>query len=108
MRGVHLRFFVHEGERHGRELLFEWLLNQARRAGISGGSAFRAVAGYGRHGVLHEEKFFELAGNQPVQVVFLTSREQAERLLSHVADEGLRLVYSISETGIGVTGADGG
>jgi len=107
MTGVHLRFFVHEGERHGRELLFEWLLNEARRAGVSGGSAFRAVAGYGRHGVLHEEKFFELAGNLPVQVVFLTSREQAERLLAHVAEEGLKLVYSISETEIGVTGTDG-
>ena len=107
MTGVHLRFFVHEGERHGRELLFEWLLNEARRAGVSGGSAFRAVAGYGRHGVLHEEKFFELAGNLPVQVVFLTSRDQAERLLAHVAEEGLKLVYSISETEIGVTGADG-
>jgi len=107
MNGVHLRFFVHEGERHGRELLFEWLLNEAKRAGISGGSAFRAVAGYGRHGVIHEEKFFELAGNQPVQVVFLTSRVQAEQLLAQVAAEGLELVYSISETRVGVTGKDG-
>ena len=106
MMGVTLRFFVHEGERHGRELLFEWLLNEAKRAGISGGSAFRAVAGYGRHGVLHEEKFFELAGNLPVQVVFLARRDQAERLLRQVAAEGLKLVYSLSETEISVTGAD--
>lgn len=107
MIGVHLRFFVHEGERHGHELLFEWLLNAAKHAGISGGSAFRANAGYGRHGILHEEKFFELAGNLPVQVVFLARRDQAERLLAQVAAEGLKLVYSISETEIGVTGTDG-
>jgi len=31
--------------------------------GISGGSAFRAVAGFGRHGKLHEETFFELPVN---------------------------------------------
>lgn len=106
MKGVHLRFFVHEGERHGRELLFEWLLNAAKHAGMTGGSVFRAVAGYGRHGVLHEEKFFELAGNLPDQVVFLTSRELAERLVAQVAAERLKLVYSISETEIGVTGSE--
>jgi PII-like signaling protein len=104
MRGLMLRFFVHEGERHGGELLFEWLLGEAKRLGISGGSAFRAVAGYGRHGVLHEQTFFELAGNLPVQVVFLTSRELATRLVERVAVEQLALVYSISEAEFGVTG----
>ncbi len=103
MRGLMLRFFVHEGERHGGELLFEWLLGEAKRLGISGGSAFRAVAGYGRHGVLHEQTFFELAGNLPVQVVFLTTRELCDRLLARAAEEKLNLVYSVSEAEIGVT-----
>ena len=108
MSGVCLRFYVHEGERHGSELLFEWLLHEAKRSGIPGGSAFRAAAGYGRHGVLHEQKFFELAGNLPVEVEFLTSRENADRLLARVAAETLTLVYSITETEIGVTGAKPG
>ncbi|MFT3790053.1 MAG: DUF190 domain-containing protein [Rudaea sp.] len=43
-------------------LLYEWLLERARKLGIHGGSAFRAIAGYGRHGRLHEQQFFELAG----------------------------------------------
>jgi PII-like signaling protein len=104
MRGILLRFFVHEGERHGGELLFDWLLAEAKRIGIAGGSAFHAMAGYGRHGVLHEQTFFELAGKLPVQVVFLTTRELAERLLGRATEEKLNLVYSISEAEIGVTG----
>jgi PII-like signaling protein len=104
MKGVALRFFVHEGERHGRELRFDWLLAEARRTGIPGGSAFRAIAGYGRHGVLHEQTFFELAGNLPVQVVFFTRRELAERLLASVAAAGLRLAYTLSEAEFGFTG----
>ncbi|MCX7960789.1 MAG: DUF190 domain-containing protein [Burkholderiales bacterium] len=107
MKGAVLRFFVHEGERHRGQLLFEWLLAEARRAGISGGSAFRAIAGYGRHGVLHEQTFFELAGNLPVQVVFFTSRSLAEALLARVAAEGLRLVYSLSEAEFGITEPQG-
>lgn len=106
MRGVLLRFFVHEGERHGGELLFEWLLGEAKRIGIAGGSAFHAMAGYGRHGVLHEQTFFELAGKLPVQVVFLTSHDLAQRLIARAGDEGLKLVYSISEAEFGVTGRD--
>lgn len=105
MKGVALRFFVHEGERHGGELMFEWLLAEARRTGIPGGSAFRAIAGYGRHGVMHEQTFFELAGSLPVQVVFFTRRELAERLLASVVGKGLRLVYTISETEFGTTGS---
>lgn len=103
MKGAVLRFFVHEGERHRGQLLFEWLLAEARRAGIPGGSAFRAIAGYGRHGVLHEQTFFELAGNLPVQVVFFTSRALAEALVARVTAEGLRLVYSLSEAEFGIT-----
>jgi uncharacterized protein len=106
MGGIHLEFFVHEGERHHGALMSDWLLGEAQRIGIAGGSAFRAVAGYGRHGVMHEQHFYELAGNLPVQVVFLTSRELAERLLKRLADEKLKLVYSISETEYGVTGRD--
>jgi PII-like signaling protein len=106
MRGVLLRFFVHEGERHGGELLFDWLLGEAKRIGIAGGSAFHAMAGYGRHGVLHEQTFFELAGKLPVQVVFLTSREHADRLIARAGEEKLKLVYSISEAEFGVTGRE--
>jgi PII-like signaling protein len=105
MSGKILRFFVHEGERHGGELLFEWLLEEARRLGVPGGSAFRATAGYGRHGVLHEQTFFELAGQLPVQVVFVTSKEHAERLLARLSEQGVRLVYALSDAQFGVTGA---
>jgi len=75
MQGSFLRFYVHEGQRHQRRLLWEWLLEQANALGIRGGSAFRAMAGFGRHHVLHESKFFELAGTLAVEVEFLRTRK---------------------------------
>ena len=60
MNAVALRFYVHQPRKHGKALLFEWLLEQAKQLGIHGGSAFFATAGYGRHGVIHEQRFFEL------------------------------------------------
>jgi PII-like signaling protein len=92
--GVSLRFFMHANARHDGKLLHEWLLEQARREGLAGGSVFRAIAGFGRHGVLHEESFFELAGDLPLNVEFILGEEDAGRLLAIVRDSGAELVYA--------------
>jgi PII-like signaling protein len=104
MADVFLKIYVGEAQKHRGVLLYEWLLEEARRMGIAGGSAFRAVAGYGRHGVLHEETFFELAGNLPVEVGFAVSAEEAERLLDLLRRESLRVFYVRIPAEHGITG----
>ena len=104
MQGVYLKFYVQENRRHHGILAYEWLLEQARSLGLPGGSAFRAIAGFGRHGRLHEEHFFELAGDLPVEVGFALSRDEAQRLLAHLAGESLRLFYIELPLEMGVIG----
>jgi PII-like signaling protein len=93
MKGTCLKFYVHEFRKHHGILLYEWLLEHAKKMGIHGGSAFRAIAGFGRHGVLHEEHFFELAGDLPVEVSFMVSDEEAQQLLDLVTQEKLQVFY---------------
>lgn len=93
MQGICLKLFVSESRLHNGILLYEWLLEQAREMGVLGGTAFRAIAGFGRHGRLHEEAFFELAGELPVEIEFLLNEKQAERLLDLLKSENLRLFY---------------
>src|SRR5690349_234393 len=57
MDGLFLRFYVHENRKHRHVLLYEWLLEEAKKLGIHGGTAFRAVAGFGHHGTLHFQHF---------------------------------------------------
>lgn len=107
MKGIYLRFFVHEGDRlHGLPA-YEWLLEQAKEAGIRGGSAMRAIAGYGRHGVLHEDRFFELAGDLPLVVEFVVSDAEAACLIELVGAERASLFYVQTPVEFGVT-RDGG
>ncbi len=40
------------------------------------------MAGYGHHGRMHSQHFFELQGDLPVEVVFALSEAQAEALLT--------------------------
>jgi uncharacterized protein len=94
MKGTLLRFYVHENRTHRHVALFEWLLEQAKRQGIHGGSAFRAIAGFGRHGILHEEHFFELAAQMTVVIEFVVSDEEAEKLLALLRTERISIFYA--------------
>ena len=94
MRGTLLRFYVHENRTHHHIALFEWLLEQAKKMGIRGGSAFRAIAGFGRHGVLHEEHFLELAADMTVEVEFVVTEAEAEGLLALLKKERISIFYA--------------
>ena len=94
MKATVLRLYMHESRRFHGMLLYEWLLEQSRKLGVHGGSAFRAVAGYGRHGVIHEQNYFELAGELPVVTEFIVSESDAERILALVRKENIDLVYA--------------
>jgi len=91
--GTLLRFYVHENRRHHHVLLYDWLLEEAKQLGIRGGSAFRAIAGFGRHGILHAEHFFELAGDVAVEVELAVTDDEAERMMARVRDEGIAVFY---------------
>ncbi len=105
MQFVVLRFYVSEKQHHHNELMHEWLLRLAQRLEIPGGSAFRAIAGYGKHGRMHEETFFELAGNLAVAVEFILDMQDADRLLAAVVAEKLQLHYVRYAVESGTTGA---
>jgi uncharacterized protein len=93
MKGTYLKFYVQEKRKLHGVLAYEWILEQARKIGIHGGSAFRAIAGFGRHGVLHEDHFIELAGDLPVEVGFAVTDDEAERFLQLIRDEQVSIFY---------------
>jgi uncharacterized protein len=106
MEGCFLRLYLHESQRcHGR-LAWEWLLDQANRMGIRGGTAFRAMGGFGHHHHLQEERFFELAGKLAVEVEFIVTEEESKRLLELLHREKLRVFYAHIPARFGVVNPD--
>jgi PII-like signaling protein len=106
MDGSFLRFYVHEDHRHHGHLVWEWMLEQANKLGIRGGSAFKAMAGFGRHHMLHEAKFFELAGTLAIEVEFIVTKEEANQLLELLHREKIRIFYSSIPAHFGVINPD--
>ncbi|MGH8151427.1 MAG: DUF190 domain-containing protein [Rhodanobacteraceae bacterium] len=105
-QGSYLRFFVHENRRHHGKLLYEWLLDQARALGAPRGTAFRAIADFGRRKVMHEQQFFELAGEITVRVDFLVTEAERDQLLQLVQVEKLKIPYAVFPVEFGVTEGD--
>src|SRR3989338_5680975 len=89
-----LTFYVTEKQLHAGVPLYEWLLEEARELGILGGSAFRAIAGFGRHGRVHEEAVFELARVLAGKVVVTPDDKIAEQLLQRVRAQNLNIFYA--------------
>ena len=91
--GIYLKFYVSEYREHKGILVFEWLLERARKFGLEGGTAMRALAGFGRRGMLHEETFLELSSDLPVEVSFVLSEEEAALFLDLLQLENIDLFY---------------
>jgi PII-like signaling protein len=70
---------------------------------IRGGSAFKAMAGFGRHHKLSEAKFIELAGSLAVEVEFVVTDDEAQRLLTLIHREKIPLFYAHIAASFGVT-----
>lgn len=93
MPTVCLKLYCTEKQRHKGRLLHEWLLEEAQTIGVEGGSVYRSIAGYGRHGMRHDESFFELAGELPIQVEFVLDKVLADQLIKQLQTEQLNLFY---------------
>ncbi len=101
MHGSLLRLYAHEDQRHHGKPVWEWLLEQGNRLGLHGGSAFKAMAGFGRHHTLHEARFFELAGALAVQVEFIATAQGAQQLLDLLHREQIALFYAHTPASFG-------
>lgn len=106
MGGTFLRFYVDEKQSHHGVLLWEWLLEKANTMGIRGGSAFRAIGGFGRRHAVHESRFFELAGDVGVEVEFIVDDEEMKQLLALVRREKIRIFYARIPVQFGVINPD--
>src|ERR1700731_3125064 len=94
MNGSLLRFYLRESERQSGRLVWWWLLTRARKIGIRGGSAFLAMAGFGRHRELHLRQAKLFFNTQAIEVEFVVTDEEAGQLLDWANQEHIRLLYA--------------
>lgn len=90
--GKLLRIFVGESDRwHGRPL-HEAIVEEARKRGLAGATAWKGCLGFGKHSHLHTSKILRLSEDLPVVIEIVDAPEKIEAFLpdlDRMVTEGL-------------------
>ena len=79
--GKLLRIFVGEADRwHGRPL-YEAIVEEARKRGLAGATAWKGSMGFGAHSRLHTAKILRLSVDLPVIIEIVDASEKIDAFL---------------------------
>lgn len=105
MIGYQLTFFTQQDRQHHRQPLSQWLIEEARRLGISGATLIAGAMGFGHDRTIRSSRFFELS-EQPIEVTMAVSGEEAGRMLARLKAEGINIFYVKAPIEFGMTGEE--
>lgn len=93
-----LRIFIGETDKHEGKPLYEWLLQEAKKAGLAGGTVLRGMAGFGATSRIHTAKLLDLSADLPIIVEIIDELAKIEAFLPVVdgaIKEGLATVEKV-------------
>lgn len=82
--GKLLRIFLGESDRHEGMPLHEFLLREARHAGLAGATVVRGLAGFGAKSRIHTAKILRLSEDLPIVIEIVDLAEKIEAFLPTV------------------------
>ena len=85
-----LRIYCAEGDRHGREPLYEAIVRAAHEAGLAGATVSKGSMGYGADSHIHTSRVLRLAEDQPVLVELVDDREHVDAFVPRLRELDFR------------------
>lgn len=82
--GVLLRIFVSENDKLGGASLYQRIVEEARKLGLSGATVLRGMMGFGAGSEIHMTKWVRLSDDLPVVVEIVDSEEQIDKLMPNL------------------------
>ncbi len=79
--GKLLRIFVGETDRWHGKPLYEAIVEEARKRGLAGATAWKGFMGFGRHSRVHTAKILRLSEDLPVVIEIVDAAEKIEAFL---------------------------
>jgi PII-like signaling protein len=89
-----LRIFIGESDRHHQQPLYERIVFEAKKAGLSGATVTRGIMGFGANSKVHTAKLFELSSDLPL-VIEIVDTEEKIRLFTEL----VRQLFEESSSG---------
>ncbi|MBI5190122.1 MAG: DUF190 domain-containing protein [Nitrospirae bacterium] len=76
-----LRIFIGESDKFDGRPLYEAIVAEARKQGLSGATVFRGLMGYGAHSRVHTSKVLRLSEDLPIVIEIVDATEKIEAFL---------------------------
>lgn len=80
-RGVRVRAYFGERDRHDHAPLWSALLSMLRREGAAGATVTRALAGFGAHSRIHAASLVDLSSDLPLVLEWVDAEDRVAALL---------------------------
>lgn len=71
-----LRIFIGESDKHGKQPLYEAIVFEAKKQGLSGATVTRGIMGFGANSKVHSTKLLELSGDLPLVIEIVDTEEK--------------------------------
>jgi PII-like signaling protein len=85
-RGVRVRAYFGEHDRHDGQALWSALLEFLRASGAAGATVTRGVAGYGAHSKIHAVSILDLSTDLPLVLEWVDSEDRVNELLPRLEE----------------------
>ncbi len=81
-----LRIFIGESDKVGKKPLYEVIVFEAKRLGLSGATVTRGIMGFGPNSKVHTAKLFEISSDLPL-VIEIVDTEEKIKMFSQIVED---------------------
>ena len=85
-----LRIFIGESDKHGQQPLYETIVFEAKKQGLSGATVTRGIMGFGPNSKVHTTKLFEISSDLPLVIEIVDTEEKIReftKIVEHLFEQ---------------------
>ncbi|HOJ50736.1 MAG TPA: DUF190 domain-containing protein [Spirochaetota bacterium] len=82
-----MSIYLSEEKKHGKVVLYKYILEKIEKFGIEGVSVIKGMAGYGRNHHIHTIEVWRLSTNLPVIIEVVSDKDKIVSLIDELKKE---------------------
>jgi len=79
-----LRIFIGESDKVGQQPLYEVIVFEAKKQGLSGATVTRGIMGFGPNSKVHSAKLFEISSDLPLVIEIIDAEDNIRKFTGTV------------------------
>ncbi len=79
-----LRIFIGESDKYGKQPLYEKIVFEAKKLGLSGATVTRGIMGFGANSKIHTTKLLEISSDLPLIIEIVDSEEKIRKFIKSI------------------------